>query len=306
MIKCIKTGIVFSPGGADISWADNSALQPTPIILEDRVRVFVGMRDALGVSRVGYVDLSKDDPTKVIGVSEKPVLDIGLPGRFDENGVVPCAVVHKDGKLYLFYAGYQLPKGVRFLVFSGLAISTDNGNTFERYAEVPILERSHAEPLFRVIHTINYENGRWRVWYGGGDKFIEGKNKTLPVYNVRYFETANEYDFPATGKILLDMEGEEYRIGRPFVFTKGGLYYMFYGYSSQNAPYTLGFAVSEDGTNWTRKDDELNLPHLPGDFDDQMSAYPAIIDLDGRYFLFYNGNEYGKYGFGCAEMHFNS
>ncbi len=303
MIKCIDKKIVFAPDDT-ISWAKNSALQPSPIILEDRVRVFIGMRDEIGVSRVGYVDLSKEDPTQVIGVSQKPVLDVGLPGSFDESGVVPCAVVKKGEQLYLYYAGYQLPKGVRFLVLSGLAISNDNGESFTRHSNVPLLERSNEEFLFRVIHTIRYEGGKWRAWYGGGNKFIQGKDKTLPVYNVRYFESEDGINFPKSGEILLDMEGAEYRIGRPFVFERDGLHYMFYGYSSQNSPYTLGYAVSEDGRDWKRKDKELELPVKSGDFDDQMSAYPAVIQLGSKFYLLYNGNEYGKYGFGCVELIF--
>lgn len=303
MIKCLNKKIVFAPDQS-ISWASNSALQPTPVILDDRIRVFVGMRDEAGVSRVGYVDLSKEDPTRVIGVSQKPVLDVGMPGCFDESGVVPCAVVQKEGRLYLYYAGYQLPKGVRFLVLSGLAVSSDNGESFTRHANVPLLERSNEEFLFRVIHTIYHHDGKWRAWYGGGNKFIQGKEKTLPVYNVRYFESEDGIHFPATGEVLLDMEGAEYRIGRPYVFEKDGTFYMFYGYSSQDSPYRLGYATSPDCKNWVRKDNDLDLPVQPGDFDDQMNAYPAVINLGDKFYLLYNGNEYGKYGFGCAEMVF--
>jgi hypothetical protein len=33
-----------------------------------------------------------------------------------------------------------------------------------------------------------------------------------------------------------------------------------------------------------------------------MTAYPGIVEVDGRLLLFYNGNEYGLAGFGCAEL----
>ncbi len=91
-MKWNKQGLIYGASG-DSSWAKNSALQPTPLIVdEETIRVFVGMRDEKGRSRVGFVDVDAENPKNVLRVSEKPALDLGMPGTFDENGVVPCAV----------------------------------------------------------------------------------------------------------------------------------------------------------------------------------------------------------------------
>lgn len=103
-----KLGLVYGPDER-VPWAVHSALQPTPYRLDDdTIRVFCGMRDNNGISRVGYVDVAASDPTDVKDISKTPALEIGQPGTFDENGVVPCAVVPRDGGLHLYYAGYQL------------------------------------------------------------------------------------------------------------------------------------------------------------------------------------------------------
>ena len=39
--------------------------------------------------------------------------------------------------------------------------------------------------------------------------------------------------------------------------------------------------------------------HL-GDWDQNMQCYPHISECDGRTFLLYNGNEFGRFGFGAA------
>jgi hypothetical protein len=148
-----KRGLIYGPSG-DSEWARHSALQPTPFIRNSDIRVFVGMRDDDGVSRVGFVDVSAADPARVLRVSEKPVLDVGQAGAFDESGVVPCAVVEHQGELHLFYAGYQLGRKVKFYVFGGLAVSRDGGETFERLSRVPICDRTDSELFFRVIHTM--------------------------------------------------------------------------------------------------------------------------------------------------------
>ena len=188
-MKWIKRGLIYGPSG-DSWWAQRWALQPTPLLRPDgTIRVFVGLRTHEGISRVGFVDVSADNPAEVLRVSPEPVLDIGEPGAFDENGVVPCAIVEREGKLYLYYAGYQLGQKVKFFVFGGLAISEDGGVSFRRHSRVPICDRTDDERFFRVIHSIMLENGGWRVWYGAGSEFTYENGRALPNYDIRYAES---------------------------------------------------------------------------------------------------------------------
>ena len=301
-MKWIKKGFIYKPD-ASSDWARHSALQPTPLLTgEGSIRVYLGLRDDEGVSRVGYVDVDANDPIKVLGISDKPCLDIGQPGTFDENGVVPCAVVGRGHEVYLYYAGYQLGENVRFVAFGGLAISKDNGTTFVRYSRVPVVDRTDEELFFRVIHSIVYENNRWKAWYGAGDTFRQGRHKTLPVYNIRYMESEDGITFPASGKVVVDITGDEHRVGRPYVIKTGNTYRMFYGYGSETTPFKLGYAESQDGTTWLRKDHELGLEASETGWDSQMIAYPSVITSHDKTFLFYNGNDYGKTGFGYAEL----
>ncbi|WP_313397354.1 hypothetical protein [Stutzerimonas nitrititolerans] len=300
-MKWKKLGLVFSPDVFD--WSVDSALQPTPLVLSDRVRVFLGSRDASGVSRVGYVDLDKSDITTVMGWSKKPVFDIGEDGCFDESGVVPSAVVSLDDQVYMFYAGYQLGSKVRFSVLGGVAISKDGGSSFERVKRTPVFERNDLETLFRVPHSVRFESGIWKAWYGGGSHFVSGKTKSLPVYDIRYVESVDPYNFPNAGSVLLCTQGDEYRLGRPYLYKKDEHeFYLFYGYSSENAPYQLGCAFSTDMQAWKRIDSDIGLGLSDQGWDSEMMAYPSVIELNGKIYIFYNGNEYGKFGFGAAEL----
>lgn len=303
-MKWVKKGLVYSPGGAG-GWAHNSALQPTPYLTpENTIRVYVGMRDEAGVSRVGYVEVSADDPSEVVRVSERPVLDIGTPGAFDENGVVPCAVgLRADGALYLFYAGYQLGQKVRFFVFGGLATSRDGGETFERFERVPVCDRTDDELLFRVIHTMMYADGKWKAWYGGGSEFeIDADGKQYPSYNIRYAESPDGIHLSRDYTVCLDTAGEEYRVGRPYVIKDGGIYKMFYGSSTKAEGYRLAYAESPDGINWTRRDEEVGIDVSESGWDSRMQGYPAVVSHKGKTYMFYNGNDYGREGFGYAEL----
>jgi hypothetical protein len=302
-MKWIKKGLIYCPDGS-MPWAKHSALQPTPLLREDgSIRVFAGFRDDNGVGRIGYVDLSANNPSEVIKVSPHPVLDVGLPGTFDDNGVIPCAIIARDEKLFLYYAGYELSQKVRFKGFSGLAVSVDGGETFTRYQNTPILDRTNSEFLFRAIHSIMFDDGVWKAWYGAGSEFVQGKTKTLPIYNIRYMESTDGVNFPTSGKLCLDTNEKEYRVGRPFVIKTDSIYRMFFGFSTETIPYKLSYAESIDGLNWTRKDSEMQFDsNSITDFDSEMSCYPSIVMYNKKIYMFYNGNDYGKKGFGYAQL----
>lgn len=297
-----KRGLIYCPDGKG-SWAERYALQPTPLLRGDTIRVYVGLRDRNGVSRVGFVDVAADNPSQVIAVSEQPVLDIGEPGTFDENGVVPCAIVAREGRLYLYYAGYQLGQRVRFYVFGGLAVSDDGGNSFVRYSRVPVVDRTDDELFFRVIHSLILEAGTWRIWYGGGSRFIPGAAKTYPVYDVRYMESRDGLHFPSSGVVCIGTRGEdEHRLGRPYVLRDGKIYRMFYGVGTQSKGYRLGYAESVDGYEWVRKDEEIGIDVSENGWDSQMIGYPALVRHAGRTCMFYTGNNMGETGFGYAVL----
>jgi len=301
-MRWAKRGLVYGPAG-DSWWAQAWALQPTPLVRADgTIRVFAGFRTLEGVSRVGFVDVSAEDPSRVLRVSREPALDVGRPGAFDENGVVPCAVVERGGELHLYYAGYQLGRQVKFYVFSGLAVSRDGGETFRRHSEAPVCDRRDGELFFRVIHSIMPEGGRWRVWYGGGDTYEGEGGRQLPSYNIRYAESADGLRLGDDYAVCVDTEGDEYRVGRPYVVRDGGLYRMFFSAGTEATGYRLAYAESRDGVAWERKDSEVGIDVSAEGWDSRMQAYPAVVGHGGRTFLFYNGNEYGREGFGYAEL----
>lgn len=298
-----KRGLIYGPSG-NSSWARNSSLQPTPLVIlkEQKIRVFVGMRDDHGISRVGFVDVSAEDPSRILRVSESPVLDVGVPGAFDENGVVPCAVVEHDGALRLFYAGYQIGQKVKFYVFSGMAVSHDGGESFTRISQAPICDRTDAELFFRVIHTMLLDNGRWRAWYGGGDSFDLAEGRQYPRYNIRHAHSPDGIHLNAHHDVCVDMSEGEYRVGRPYVIKRDDRYLMFYGAGTIQDGYRLTYAESVDGINWTRRDDDVGIDVSASGWDSKMQAYPAVITYEDRTYMFYNGNDYGRDGFGYALL----
>jgi hypothetical protein len=233
-------------------------------------------------------------------------LDIGRPGRFDESGLIASCVLPVGNKLYMYYVGYQLGKKIRYYQFGGLAISTDRGNSFQRVQEIPVIDRSDGESLNRTAPFVLHENGRFRMWYVSGDKWTEVNGETLPIYNMRYIESSDGINWPRQGKVCLDFKNEdEHVVGRPWVYKENGAYKMLLSSRTRSKGYRLGYAESKDGFNWLRKDDCVGIDVSESGWDNQVIAYGSIFKWNNLMYLFYNGNDCGRTGFGYAVSPLN-
>jgi len=54
---------------------------------------------------------------------------------------------------------------------------------------------------------------------------------------------------------------------------------------------------------WRRDDAKAGIEPSDDDgWDSESIAYPHVFELDGRLYMFYLGNQVGRYGFGLAEL----
>jgi hypothetical protein len=93
---------------------------------------------------------------------------------------------------------------------------------------------------------------------------------------------------------------EEYAFSRPCVIREHDRYLMWYGYRGER--YRIGYAESDDGIKWTRKDADGGLAPAPLGWDAEMVAYPCVRRTAGGYEMLYNGNGYGRTGVGLATI----
>lgn len=298
-----KLGLVYCADGQQ-DWARSHAYIPTSMVLsQDCIRVYVAFLDRAQVGRIGYVDLDARDPRRVLKVSTSPVLDIGEPGAFDDNGVTPVTILQYQDMLWLYYFGWQLGVKIPYSLFTGLAVSKDGGERFERYSRVPILERSDDEPFVRSAAHVHWLNGRWRMWYVAGDGWIHIQGKQLPRYNIRSLESDDGIRWQKKGAVGLCADGsDEFGLGRPFVIEEDGLYKMWYSSRTISRGYRLGYAESHDGRSWLRKDGEVGIDVSENGWDSQMICFACVQKTEYGTYMFYNGNKYGESGFGVAIL----
>ncbi len=298
-----KLGLVYKPTGLN-DWKMHSALTPTPIVFENIIRVYAGFRDIDGISRIGYVDLDKTNPTKILKVSDKPVLDIGKPGEFDDNGVILGDIIREGESLRMYYVGFQIVNKVKFLAYTGLAISIDNGESFERLFQVPVLDRRENAHFFNAVHTVIKEEGIFKFWLGAGSDWQLINGIKYPSYNIKYIESKDGVQFNEHSSDCINFTNDdEYRIGRPRVYKENDEYFILFTWGDKKGKYEMGYATSKDGKNWVRNDKILNFhPSSNSDWDDKWVSYGALFKIKDELYMVYNGNEMGKDGFGIAKL----
>jgi hypothetical protein len=296
-----KLGLVYGPSG-ELRWASQYAHLPTPVELDSNtIRVYFAGLDAQKFGRIGFVDVDAKRPMRVLRVSDEPALDLGEPGLFDDSGVNPSCVLRVRDRWRMYYIGWQRSRRVPYTLFAGLAESAD-GTRFERVSRTPIIDRTNAEPFLRSATSVRAVDGGFRAWYVSATGWTTVRDQPYPRYLVRTVASADGITWPATGPACIELEGDEFGIGRPWVVRDPDRYRMWYSIRSQSRPYRIGYAESGDGLRWERRDQEAGIEASASGWDTEMICYAAVIDVNGRRLMFYNGNRHGATGFGVAEL----
>jgi len=233
------------------------------------------------------------------------LLNLGRPGCFDDNGVVPTSVVRAaDGTIHLYYVGFELCRGIRYRLFTGLATSADDGATFRRHGAVPVLDRSAEELLFRCGPHVRREEGRFRMWYVAGSEWTEVDGKQVPVYDIRYAESADGIAWPEAGVPLVRTTGAgEHGLGRPWVVRHAGEERLTLSVRDRAlGGYRLGCTVRNASGRYVRDDGLVGLSPAPSGFDDRTLAYLATAETPAGLLGFYNGNDFGREGIGVVRL----
>ena len=266
----------------------------------DVYRIYFSCRDGYNRSHVGYVELDLTEPRKILQISETPALAPGPLGHFDDHGVYGGCLVRRAQQLWMFYVGW-IPGVTPPLFYSsiGAAISDEHGKVFRRVPPAPIMDRSRFDPCSVLMPHVIAEAQTWKMWYGSGIKWKDNRGQLQSYYDIKYAESDNGIRWQRNGTVCIPLVGPERNIGHPFVL-KEEIYRMWYSYNAGEG-YRIGYAESPDGCAWVRKDAEVGISVSDSGWDAQTISHPHVfIHRDKRYML-YNGNNFGKDGFGLAK-----
>jgi hypothetical protein len=293
-----KIGLIYCPAG-DVEWAKTHASVPiAQHLASNYYRIYFSSRDKLNRSYTGYIVVDIENPHNILEVSANPILGPGELGGFDDSGAMATWLVEFENKKYLYYIGWNLGVTVPFRNSIGLAIST-NGGEFIKHSRGPILDRTELEPHFVASCCVEPGVDLWRMWYLSCTGWSLHKGTVTHRYHIKYAESLDGIKWERAGHTAIDYSFDgEYAISRPTVLYESKLWKMWYSFRGDK--YRIGYAESSDAKNWIRKDHLSGIDVSQQGWDSKMIEYPFVFLHKGKKYMLYNGNEYGKTGFGLA------
>ena len=301
-----KKGLIFSRDGG--GFFKSHAMRAIPYRRGNGVlRLYISSRCASDMMHPTFIDVDPEDPSKIIGIGERPLLALGAPGLFDDSGITLGSIARVGEDDLVYYTGWKRRRyGVSFELSIGVARITDDGDELEKIYSGPILAQDIYHPyLVGGPFVAKDDNGKYRMWYCSGTEWKQRDHGPEPIYTVFQATSENGIDWtpsPAAPCIPYAYDGEV--ISAPWVVRSEGAYLMYYcfrGSASREAKkYTIGVATSADGTTWTRRDGDAGIGKSEAGWDSEMICYPAIFGYKNKTYLFYSGNEVGRGGLGYA------
>lgn len=300
-----KRGLIFKINN-QWDWVKSHACVPTAIELENVIRVYFAPRNKKGQSIPVFIDVDKENPDNILRISEKPIIDLGEVGTFDDGGIMPCSIIKKNGLFYMYYVGWNPSVSVPYRNSIGLIISED-GENFKRLYKGPVIDRNLNEPFFTASPCVMFEDGIWKIWYASSTGFVKvGNGGYSPLYHIKYAESIDGVNWDRNNISCITPKNEFECTARPSLIKENGIYKMWYCYRGSfdyrdgEDSYKIGYAESFDGVNWDRMDEKVGIQLSEEGFDSKMMTYPSVIDVNGDKHMFYNGNSFGKEGIGLA------
>ena len=317
-MKWIKLGVVYNPvlDEKRPDWRYDYAQGINSLICDDYIRIYFCCRekpddDGKTVSRMTYLDVDKNDPTKVIRVSDHPILDLGNLGEFDEYGQYPFTAIRDGDVIRGFYGGITRCESVPFNAAIGECVSYDGGDHFQKIGRGPVLSYSYDEPFIIGSPKIRKFGNLFYMTYCSGRKWTirEGKRAEI-CYKIRMAESEDAINWTKWNYNLIENRiGEDESQACGDILYRDGKYHMFFCYRGHEDfrknpahSYRIGYAYSTDLKKWIRKDEIVGIDISDSGFDNEMVAYPHVFETNGETYMLYLGNEVGKYGFGIARL----
>jgi len=315
-MKWKKLGKIFDPYQHTLAnECFGFAQSPQTLVFDDYVRIYFSTRkkDTNGkfLSHIAYVDFDKD-LKNILRTSDHTVIELGKLGAFDEHGIFPINPVRDGDRVLAYTCGWSRRVSVSVETSIGLAASSDGGETFQKLGEGPVLSSSLIEPFLVGDGFVVKYNNIFHMWYIYGTRWLDPTpdEPAARVYKIAHATSADGVTWQKEGRAIIpDKLNADECQALPTVIFFDNRYHMFFCYreatgfrTNPNRGYRIGYAYSDDLVNWTRDDSRGTIETKPGEWDADMQCYPHVFSSGKNIYLLYNGNEFGKYGFGLAVL----
>lgn len=281
------------------------AANPLPIHLDgDTYRVFYSGRDCDNRSSVGAVDIDIVQ-REIIKEHYQPFFEHGPKGSFFADGVSIGNCYVAGNMRYMLFMGWQSPSDQHWRGDVGRLIVDDN-LTLRLDSEVPFMGVDATDALslsYPWVHQC--DDGEYAMWYGSTKTWDAGNGEMIHVINSA--TSSDGHFWRRKGLAVPYVIGIAQAYSRPTVAknSRNG-FDMWFSYRSGNGEkYRIGFATTEASGGWRLDLNAAGIDVSDEGWDSEMIEYPFVFDHKGERYMLYNGNGYGRSGFGLAILEHN-
>lgn len=297
-----KVGRVYFPSGGRHPKLASHASNPLAVhIAGDAYRVFYSARDEANRSSVGAVDLNLATG-KILTDHPEPFFEFAPGGFFSDGISIGCVYNLPDGRRLLLFMGWKtLPEGRWRGEIGVLDLSPDL--TLSLASDAPLLGVGGDDPISVSYPWVERDaDGSYTMWYGSTHDW--GAAEREMTHLLHRATSENGWTWRRRGPCLTCPSSVASAFSRPTVLRdRDGLMHMWFSFrGGQGGSYRIGHAVSERGDDWRLALGECCLDTSEMGWDSEMTAYPFVLRHGGAAYMLYNGNGYGKTGFGLAVM----
>jgi hypothetical protein len=317
-LKWRKLGRIFDPAQFELpNHCEHFAQSPQALVFDHFVRIYFSSRErdprnGKYLSHICFAEFTKDF-REVIRVSDRTVIELGALGCFDEHGIFPMNVLRHGDKVYGYTCGWSRRTSVSVETSVGLAVSVDEGLTFRRIGDGPILTSSLNEPFLVGDAFVQVHGDLFHMWYIFGTAWKRSAEFAAPerTYKIGHAVSRDSvsWEKEEARQIIPDRLSSDESQALPTVTKIGERYHMLFCYrqstdfrANKDRGYRLGHAWSDDMDRWIRDDAGVGIDVSAEGWDSDMLCYPHLFECDDRMYLLYNGNEFGRHGFGIAVL----
>ncbi len=275
------------------------ASNPVAINIQDDVfRIFFSGRNKDNKSSVGFVDI--DIFTKdVKQISSNTTFKYGEDNSFYSHGVSVGNIYTVDKKDYMLFMGWQVQDGEHWRGDIGRLELEDNKSLVLNPNKV-FMGCDDKDKVSLSYPWVMYDESVYKMWYGSTESWSSDNGEMIHV--IKYATSKDGKNWKKYGLAIPFEIGFAQAFSRPTVVKDDNGYHMWFSCRSGNgAKYRIGYAHSFDGLEWDRKENS-GIDVSESGWDSEMICYPFVFNHQDKYYMLYNGNDYGKVGFGLAVL----
>jgi len=266
------------------------ASNPLAIHINDDVyRIYYTGRNNQNQSSVSYVDIDVV-LNKTIYDHKQTIVEYGDKNSFYSHGISVGNMWEQDGNKYIGFMGWQIPEGGHWRGDIGKFDLDTKQITM-------MLGISEEDKISLSYPFVLEEDGVYKMWYGSTINWSSSNGEMIHI--IKYATSNDGRNWNHKGLSIPYEIGKAQAFSRPCVVKLNNKYHMWFSYrSGDGTPYRIGYAYSIDGEKWEIQDSDITTSDIG--WDSEMICYPYVFEHKQNLFMLYNGNSYGKCGFGLA------